>query len=110
MPRSTYAWVRRPIGDDEVVYSCGMHLLGHRDIEVVGASTVESLELIDGFALYVLIDRPGGSLRPGNTFALSQEAPTVRIAKSPCDRYAVDDFFFNPQGYWRLVRPADGVL
>lgn len=99
-----WAWVRRPLDDDGVLYSCGFHLLGQPDIEVVGESVADALELIDIFAMYILVDRPGDRLKPGNTFSVSDVSPVYRISSSPCVRYEEDEFFYNPHGYWRLER------
>lgn len=96
------AWVRRPLDDDGVIYSCGLHLLGYPDIEVVGETVSAALEMIDIFAMYVLVDRPGDRLRVGNTFCVSADSPVYRISSSQCLRYEDDDFFYNPHGYWHL--------
>ena len=96
------AWVRRPLGDDRGIYSCGMHLLGIPDIQVAGNQATQALKLIDGFAMYLLIDGAGGRLRTGHTFSLSDDDPSWRLSTSACSRYEDDDFFFNPHGYWQL--------
>lgn len=42
------AWVRQPIQDEKILYSCGMHLLGLRDVECVGAfQDTEAVRWID---------------------------------------------------------------
>lgn len=99
-----WAWVRRPLDDDGVIYSSGLHLLGHPDIEVTGESVPDALDLIDIFAMYLLVDRPGDRLRAGNTFSASADRPVFRISSTRCVRYEEDEFFYNPQGYWHLER------
>lgn len=99
-----WAWVRRPLHADGVVYSCGLHLLGHPDIEVVGESVSAALDLMDLFAMYLLVDKPGERLQPGTTFSSSGDSPVYTIRLTECRRYEDDDFFFNPHGYWRLER------
>lgn len=101
-PSQFWTWVRRPLCDEGIIYSCGMHILGHPDIEVVGESISDSLELIDLFAMYIFVDRPGNRLKAGGVFSLSSESPRYRISKADCNRYDDDEFFYNPSGYWRL--------
>lgn len=101
-PSLYWAWVRRPLVDNGVMYSCGMHLLGHPDIEIVTAPTSEPLDLIDGFCMYLLVDVPGDRLQPGHTFSLNAEAPKQILDRTVCKRYEDDEFFCNPEGYWRL--------
>lgn len=101
-PSQFWTWVRRPLIDKGIIYSCGMHLLGHPDVEIVGESVDASLELIDLFAMYIFVDRPGDRLKEGGTFSLSSESPRFRISKVACVRYEEDGFFYNPSGYWRL--------
>ena len=99
-----WAWVRRPLDDNGVIYSCGMHLLGYPDIEICGETVINALELIDGFAMYLIIDQPGERLRTGQTFSLSSGKPSFRVTESDCNRYEDDDFLYNPHGYWRLEK------
>ena len=101
------AWVRRPLASHGLLYSCGMHLLGFPDVELAGVSATDAVELIDGFSLYQLIDRPGDRLLAGHTFSLRSTAPRFRLRRTACERYERDDFFHNPQGYWRLEPVSD---
>jgi len=98
------AWVRYPIGDRTLTYSCGMHLLGLPDVEIAheGMSEDELVELMEAFLCFMLIDKPA-DLASGQNFGLSAEAPPYRMLHVVCDRYEVDDFSFNPYGYWRLA-------
>lgn len=101
------AWVRRPISDGDLLYTCGMHLLGEPDIEfeVDPAAGDDVLAWLEVFALYLLTERP--SIRDGETFRPAEDLPRRRLQARPCTRYEEDDFFFNPHGYWRLLRPDD---
>ena len=96
------AWVKRPIqGADGVLYSCGMHLLGAPEVEVVDG-TVDDVPTIDAFAGYLLLEAP--DLEDGEGFRPAVGAPRWTIEHRPSDRYAEDDFFYNPFGAWRLTR------
>jgi hypothetical protein len=96
------AWVKRPIRDEDgVLYSCGMHLLGAPEVEVVDGA-IDDVATIDAFAGYMLLESP--RLRDGEGFRVAVDAPRWTIEFRPCDRYAEDDFFYNPFGAWRLTR------
>jgi hypothetical protein len=100
------AFVRRPIGDedDEVYYSCGMHLLGHRDIEVESSIKVSTaIRCIDVLALQQLSDGGEATLRDGGAFRLKPTDRPWQLEYGPCERYEEDDFLFNPYGYIRIV-------
>lgn len=98
------AFVRRPIGDDDgVLYSCGMHLLGERDIEVHGSGDVfEDIAWMDLLATYVLAETPERGIKAGEGFRREQGGERRVLRARKCTRYETDDFFFNPYGYWRL--------
>lgn len=101
------AWVRYPIASKSVAYSVGMHLLGARDVEVeyAGIPEQEAVEVIGGFLHFLLIDKPS-NLDVGHTFGLRADARRFRLTQARCTRYASDDFFHNPYGYWRLAPVA----
>ena len=101
-----HAWVQRPIVDDSIQYSVGMHLLGLPDTEVEAALDYASAcEWIDLMGLYLVADKPSRPLLPGEGFRLSEHGPRRLIEKHACKRYASDDFFHTPFGYHRLVQP-----
>jgi hypothetical protein len=100
-----WAWVRRPIIDDDeaVYYSCGMHLLGERDVEIeAGLDLADALEWMDLLGLYLVADRPRRPLKDGAGFRLKDEGPRRIMSFRPCERYEEDGFMFNPYGYIRL--------
>jgi hypothetical protein len=100
-----WAWVRRPmIADDEgVYYSCGMHLLGERDIEIeISLDLADALEWMDLLALYLVADRPTRPLKDGEGFRRKDKGPRRVMRFRPCERYEKDGFMFNPYGYIRL--------
>lgn len=91
------AWVRRPIGDDDIIYSCGMQLLGLPDVECPGLSDREAVKWIDAIADAALAGR---SVGPSFTLGGGK---AKKLKRFPCERYADDDFFFNPYGYYRVT-------
>jgi len=100
------AWVRRPLLDEErgVLHSCGMHLLGERDIELPGDMDArEATDWIDALGHYVLAEKPSERLNAGETFRPTAEHPRRVLRVRPCDRYEDDHFFFNPYGCWNLT-------
>jgi hypothetical protein len=100
-----WACVRRPIQDDDdgVYYSCGMHLLGQRDVEIESTLDVASaVEWIDLLGLYLVADQPTRPVRDGDGFRLRDEGPRRVMRLRPCARYDDDEFFYSPYGYIRL--------
>jgi hypothetical protein len=98
-------WVRRPILDEEegVYYSCGMHLLGHRDLEIDSALEADAaVQWIDLLGLYLLADKHRRPVKDGEGFRLGESGPRRVMRFRPCLRYASDDFFYNPYGCIRL--------
>ncbi|MDX1929200.1 MAG: hypothetical protein SFV81_21915 [Pirellulaceae bacterium] len=101
-----WAWVQRAIHDEDTnsLYSVGMHLLGLPDVEVDDDLEVpDAVKWIDLMGLYLVADKPKRALREGEGFRLSDSGPRRIIELDDCQRYAEDDFFFNPYGYIRLV-------
>lgn len=100
-----WAWVRRPMIDENetVYYSCGMHLLGERDVEIESSlELTDALQWMDLLGLYLAGDRPTRPLKDGEGFRLKDESPRRIIRIRPCKRYEKDEFMFNPYGYIRL--------
>lgn len=101
------AWVQRVVHDEDTnsFYSVGMHLLGHRDAEVDDDLEIpEAVKWIDLMGLYLVADKPKRALRNGEGFRFSPSEPRRIIELVDCNRYAEDDFFFNPYGYVRLIK------
>lgn len=99
-----HAWVRRPERADGLLYSCGLHLLGVRDVELdEGRNLAEDLTWIDLVALYQLAERRA-RLREGEPFLLPSGAARL-LRLTPCERFGKADLAYNPYGYWRLERP-----
>ena len=101
------AFVRRPISDDDVLYSCGMHLLGERDVEVTSTGDVfDDIGWLDLLAIYLLAEKPARGVHDGEGFRQKPRGERRVLQSSACTRYESDDFMFNPYGYWRLTSPA----
>jgi hypothetical protein len=98
------AFVRRPIADDnDILYSCGMHLLGERDAELEASGDVmDDVAWLDMLALYLLAEKPASGVHAGEGFRLTDDGERRVLRAKQCTRYDEDDFFFNPYGYWRL--------
>ena len=100
-----HAFVRRPLRASEggLLYSCGMHLLGDRDIEVSESEdTFDDIGWIDLVALYLLAEKPDTGVHDGEGFRQTEDGERRVLRGYPCERYESDDFFWNPYGYWRL--------
>jgi hypothetical protein len=97
------AFVRRPLADGLLFYTCGMHLLGEADIELTAADDDDGLDWMDALAGYLLIERGSGGIDEGDTFGFAADSPRRVLRHRPCTRYPPDDLCHNPYGYWRLT-------
>jgi hypothetical protein len=97
------AFVRRPLSDGALFYSCGMHLLGEADVELTAADDEVGLEWMDALAGYLLVERGSAGIADGDTFGLGPNSPRRLLHHQPCERYPPDDLMHNPYGYWRLT-------
>ena len=101
------AFVRRPIAFENILYSCGMHLLGERDIEVDHTDDpLEDVGWIDLVATYLLAEKPERGVHDGEGFRQVEGGERRILRSRECDRYEPDEFFYNPYGYWRLTSSA----
>jgi hypothetical protein len=101
-----WAWVQRIIHDrpSGMFYSCGMHLLGHRDTEIEDSLSMDdALEWIDMLGMYLVADKPARPVDDGDGFRLRDEGPRRIIRFTACERCDDDHYFFNPYGYHRLI-------
>lgn len=102
------AWVRRPIRDGALLYSCGMHLLGERDLELPATAQLSTdLDWMDLLGLYLLAETPGRGLFSGEGFRQRPDGERRILHLRSCLRYEQDDFAFNPYGYWQLRREGE---
>jgi len=97
------AFVRRPLADGLLFYTCGMHLLGEADIELTAADDDDGLDWMDALAGYLLVDRGSDGITDGDTFGFAVDSPRRVLRHRDCTRYPPDDLFHNPYGYWRLT-------
>jgi hypothetical protein len=87
--------------EDELIYSCGMHNIGLRDVICdVDATVNEAAQLADIFNIYQVIEKPG--ISEGQTFSTEADGPVYRITTEVCTIYPEDDLFYNPFGMYRL--------
>jgi len=102
------ASVKRPISTGELLYSCGMHLLGSPDVELMAIPTTngeveDCVTLMDTLAMYLLTDERAAEMADGEGFRLTEDSPRWLLKHYPDDRHESDDIFYNPLGYWRLT-------
>jgi hypothetical protein len=102
------AWVRRPIRDGTLLYSCGMQLLGERDIEIPASPQLSTdLDWMDLLALYLLAEKPSRGLTSGEGFRQRPDGERRVLHLRSCERYQPDNFSYNPYGYWQLRRQGE---
>lgn len=98
-----HAWVRRPIVDERVYATCGLHLLGEPDVEIgLDVGEPDALEWIDALAVYLVTEKPVSGVHDGETFRRTASDPPRTLRSRACDRYREDDLSFNPYGYLRI--------
>ena len=101
-----HTWVQKGILDKEsnLLYSIGMHLLGHRDIELnwTSETSEDAINWINLLGLYLLADKPTRPIKEGEGFRLDNERRKI-ISYEKCVRKREDSFQFNPYGYFRLT-------
>lgn len=102
--------MKRPIYDGEVLYSCGMHLLGAPEVEIEADEdqlTEDGLPRLlahlDTLAIYLLTDPRADEIEDGAGLPDDRGLPLWSLRTGTCDRYDEDDLFFNPYGYVRLT-------
>ena len=102
------AFVRLPLldADDEVYYTCGMHLLGQRDFEMPAELDAhESIRWFDRASDFVL--RTAATRSPLDRLLYLDDDVRIIADGGPCLRYPEDSFFYNPYGYWALLEIDD---
>ncbi|GAA4630841.1 hypothetical protein GCM10023196_057810 [Actinoallomurus vinaceus] len=106
------AWVNRPIYDGQVLYSCGMHLLGAPEVEIevdeeqlTEDGLPDLVEHLDALAVYLLTDPRAEEIEDGAGFRMTEDAPRWLLRTGEYDGSDYDDLSFNPYGYVRLTRP-----
>ncbi|MFC7585067.1 hypothetical protein ACFQYP_16015 [Nonomuraea antimicrobica] len=83
------AWVKRPIYDGHVLYSCGMHLLGAPEVEIeVAARPARDevpglVEHLDALAIYLLTDPRAREIEDGAGFRLTADSLAGCCAPAP---------------------------
>ena len=94
------ATVRRPIGSDNLLYSCGAHLLGVRDVETVGIKNErDAVKIMDRLIAQQL---KAGRSATSPTSIDSDNGKPLPVALSDSEHYEDDSFMHNPFGYLRV--------
>lgn len=94
------ATVRRPIGSDDLLYSCGAHLLGVRDVETVGVKNERDAVKIMDRLIAMQLKASFAAAPP--TRVESDNGKTLAVATSDSEHYEDDSFMHNPFGYLRV--------
>ncbi len=103
------AFVQKGIVDNEtIVYSIGLHLLGHRDLEYQkhGEQPITEMEWLDLLGYYIMGDRLERPILEGDGFRLNPNSGRRILTLTNCERYDPSSFQYNPYGYYRLVPEA----
>jgi hypothetical protein len=89
------------VGDENVIYSCGMHLLRLPDgsIEPRNEAT-DAEQSLPAFLGYLAFENP--ELRDGQGFRREADAPRYLLQHRPSMETNPDSLRFNPFGTWRL--------
>ncbi|SOD75341.1 hypothetical protein SAMN06272781_3145 [Streptomyces sp. 1222.2] len=102
------AWVVPAMLDGDAFYTCGMHLLGEADVELVPGRAVEPellpewLTTMDVARYYLLTEQPSHGIRDGEGFRITPDARRWIMHRVECE-LEEDDTFHNPYGRWRLT-------
>jgi hypothetical protein len=64
----------------------------------------EAVLLVEVFGNYLLAE---SQVADGHTFRVTEGGRRWQLSHTRCERYSEGDAYFNPWGYWRLVRLAD---
>jgi len=91
-------------GDDDVMFTCGMHQFGLPDAEVGMGDAREAIAWLDAFCLYQLAEQP--ALMSGHTFRPDADAQRRSFERWPDHRHRPDDGRHNPFGIWRFREPG----
>ncbi len=95
-------------GDDDHLYTTGMHVLGHRDAIMPRSGDDErDWMILNNFLGYsYLADEP---LSDGDLIGDDDPGqPEFRVHQAPCSTFPPDTPFHNPYGLWRLEPLEEG--
>lgn len=90
------------VDKDKSVYSCGMHNLGYKDTIVWGMGFQQSVDLINIFNYYQIVDKP--TIRSKQTFSAEANAPKFIITEESNQPNKGYELFENPFGMLRLSK------
>jgi hypothetical protein len=89
-------------GDEEEIFSAGMHCLGFRDAQLLDPpSREEGGDIMHNFLGYSY--QSGATILDGEAIGGPMGAE-FRLRHMPCTRFPADSPWHNPYGVWRLER------
>lgn len=87
--------------DENIYYSCGMHIMGYEDVKVQSDESEEVIiNLIRTFLKFLLLEEP--SLENEQFFSLDSKSKRYVLYHEECTNYPEEDLFYNPFGIWSL--------
>lgn len=91
-------------GDDDVMFTCGMHHFDLPDAQISMPDPREAIAWLDAFCLYQLAEQP--TLTSGHTFQPHGDTPRRGLERWPDHRHHSNDGRHNPYGIWRFLEPG----
>jgi hypothetical protein len=91
-------------GDDDVMFTCGMHQFDLADAQIAMHDPQEALAWLDTFSVYQLAEQP--ALASGHAFRPHADTERRSFDRWPDHRHHADDGRHNPFGIWRFRGPA----
>ncbi len=96
------------VGDDDGVFTCGMHHFDLPDVEMSDPASRENIAWLEAFCVFQLAENP--ELGSGHTFRPDADAAPRKIERWPDHRHHPSDGRHNPFGLWRVLAPGDPGL
>lgn len=89
------------VGDEDAVFTCGMHAVGLPDACIDGQPGEEAAQALFVFVNFLLFDSP--TLGDGDEFAVDEEGSQMyTMILGPSRFEDTEDPFHNPYGQWTL--------
>jgi hypothetical protein len=91
------------VGDDGMMFTCGMHQFDLPDAQIAIGDASEAALWLDALCEYQLEERP--ALLSGHTFRPDSDAERRVLERWPDSHHHPDDGRHNPFGQWRIQTP-----